>query len=156
MAVAVLTVLAIAVLLGLLLLLGRREHSGVAKELRLISETPLLEARAKAESMLSSATVFKVRTASKPAPVADLPPEVARLFANYEDIVCHEFWLGHAALLEPARLPNYIKIGGDSGFAQILVRPNEETVWISYPEDAADMGTESLPSVWHKLLVAAT
>ena len=156
MAIFLSIVVGIAAVLALLLVLGRREHAVVGRELRAITATPVQQARKQAEDMLMRPSLFKVQPAAEASAMPGLPSDVAGLFAKYEDISRNEFWLGHAALREPARVPGYIKIGGDSEFEEVLVRPGEETIWLSYPEDTLGSKLESLPSVWHKLLLVAS
>ncbi len=155
MVIAIFIVAAVLGVVGVLVFLGRREHAVANREFRAIVAIPVSEARLKAETLLQTG-MFKVIPATVAPTNARLPREVRTLFGQYREISSHEFWLGHAALSESARLPGHIKIGGDSEFEEILVAPDEDTLWLSYPLGELGKNPGSLPSVWYKILVAAS
>jgi len=150
------TIVFIAVVVGALLYAGRREHSATAREINAVLALPVDQARKQAETLLADSRIFKTAVAADPPHKAGLPDDVVALFSRYQEVSKHEFWLGHAALQETPRVPGHIKIGGDAEFEEILVRPGQQTVWLSYPPSVVGSNPEAMPSVWHKLLLVAS
>jgi hypothetical protein len=147
---------AVLAVLGVLLWLGARERRRTGAELAVLSGLPDTEAEAKAVSLLSRPDLFQTRRATRPFANPDLPGHVVALFNRYEHVRCGEFWIGRAALAEPARLPGFLKIGEDLEFTEILVRPGDPRIYISYgagPPSSATLETE--PTIWHEILIAS-
>jgi hypothetical protein len=75
---------------------------------------------------------------------------------RYDEIVRGEFWIGTAALTQPARLPGFIKIGEDFEFTEILVRPGDQKIYVSYGEGPQSFSTlETEETIWHEIIIAS-
>lgn len=124
--------------------MGRREYRSVNSKIQTIRALSIPDARSKATSPLQS-EAFAVVPATNAIAEGTLPTEVRDLFGQYEEISLHECWLGHRALLESARLPGYIKVGGDGGFEELLVLPGNGTLFLSHPVDTLGANPEHIP-----------
>jgi hypothetical protein len=154
MVITLLIVFGVVGIVGVLILVGRREYRAAESDIQAISVMSISEARSRAESLIQSGAFSVVPTANAIA-AGTLPKEMSDLFQDYQEISRDEFWLGHAALQEAARMPDLIKVGGDSDFEELLVRPNDDTLLMSYPPGTLGVNPETLPSVWHRILIAA-
>ena len=100
--------------------------------------------------------MFQTRPAAQQINNPDLPSHVNDLLNRYDEIVRGEFWIGAAALTQPTRLPGFIKIGEDFEFTEILVRPGDQKIHISYgegPQSSATLETEE--TIWHEIIIAS-
>ncbi len=100
------------------------------------------EAERQALVLLGRHEMFHTRPATQQINHPDLPSHVNALLNRYEEIVRGEFWIGTAALTQPARLPGFIKIGEDFEFTEILV-----------PELSSTLETEE--TIWHEIIIAS-
>ena len=131
---------------------GRRETGAALAGLRAMPDT---EAEQRALDLLGRPP-FHVRRATKPLTNPDMPSQVVALLNRYEEVSCGEFWIGIAALTQPTRLPGFIKIGEDSEFTEILVRPGDPKIYISSgegPQSAMTLETER--TIWHVIIIAS-
>jgi len=142
--------------LGVLLWLGARERREAASELAKLRALSDVEAERTALELLHRQALFQTRRATKPVDNPALPSHVVALLNRYEEVTCGEFWIGTAALTQHARLRGFIKIGEDSDFTEILVRPGDPKIYVSYGEGPQSSSTlETEPTVWHELIVAS-
>jgi hypothetical protein len=148
--------IAAAVLLVVLVLIaiGRHEHTRTTIAHAAILSMPVELARAKATALIEAGG-FSTVPPTGDLDLRTLPAGVGELLGRYQEISKHEFWLGRAALSEAARLSGYIKIGGDSEFEEVLVKPSDERVFLSYSAEFIGENPEVLPSVWHEILLVA-
>jgi len=141
--------------LGVLLWLGARERRRTNAELAAITSLPVAVAQERALALLERPDIFQTTRASTPFTRSDLPSHVVALFVLFDHVGCGEFWLGREALSQSARLPGFIKIGEDCEFTEILVRPGDPLIYVSYGDGPQTERTlETVPSVWHELLIA--
>ena len=141
--------------LSVLLWLGARERRGAASELAVIRAMSESDAEKWALDLMKQPP-FHVRQATTALTDSTLPVHVRSLFDRYEEVVCGEFRLATEALTQPARLPGFIKIGEDSEFTEILVRPGDPRIYISYDEGPQSEKTmETEPTIWHSIIVAS-
>jgi len=138
-----------------LLWIGRREHRTRADELARFYALPESEARAWALRMLEQNELFQCKPATCPLPQRVLPQSVRDVLERFEEIERGEFWVGRRALEETPVLAGYIKIGGDFEFEEILVREGSSEIHLSYGPDHGRQPPETMPSLWHKLILAS-
>jgi len=86
---------------------------------------------------------------------AGVPSAVRELFSRYESIGSGESWLDRRVIGPSRNHPEFLSIGFDSEFAEVLVRPGQEPVFTLTPTPAADLEKQSVPSAYHWVLVAA-
>ena len=142
--------------LAVLLWLGARERRATASELAALRSMSSAEAEQQALALLRRADVFQTRPATQQITRQDLPGHVNALLNMYDEIARGEFWIGTAALTQPARLPGFIKIGEDFEFTEILVRPGDQRIYISYGEGPQSSSTlEMEETIWHEILMAS-
>ena len=153
--------LALLLLLGLVLggiwVLGRQaanERAVTARELAAIEALPEPEAKRIAMAMLAEKGLFECKGVASSPPLDGLPASVQDLFGEFEEVVRGEFWLGHAALGEQTPVPGLRKIGGDSEFEEIVVKPKDPAVYSFYGEGPS-VPLQLWPSVWHRIIVAS-
>jgi len=151
----VIPVVALAIL-GALVRRGAREQRVTELELATIRALSEPDAERFAQELLARPGLFQTRPASKPFTDPDVPPHVRALLDQFEEVVCGELWVGVAALNQPARLPGYPKIGEDSEFTEILVRPGDSKIHVSYGDGPQSLSTlETETSIWHEIIVAS-
>jgi len=138
--------------LGLLLWQGARERRETKRELDRIKALSPPEARAMALQLLGDPELFQCKAASATDPLPTLPQSVTELLTRYDEIVHGEFWIGHSALVQPARKAGYRKIGEDFEFTELLVRPDSEAVYVSYGEQPPDEAPEAVATAWHLII----
>ncbi len=139
-----------------LLWLGARERRTTGAELATLRSMSGAEAEQKALALLGRDEMFHTRPATQQINRPDLPAHVNALLNRYDEIVRGEFWIGTAALTQPARLPGFIKIGEDFEFTEILVRPGDQKIYISYGEGPQSSSTlETEETNWHEIVIAS-
>ncbi len=154
---ALITIAVVAVAwagLAYLLAVGKREHQQTERELARVRALSPADARRRALQVLRDRQDWQVRRAGGP-PTLTIPPAVADLLSEYEEIVRGEFWIGRSALSEPARVPGFVKVGGDFEFCELMVKGSGPEVFSSYAEGGPSERLESSPTIWHKLLEVA-
>jgi hypothetical protein len=119
-----------------------------------ILSMPVELARAKATALIEAGT-FSTVLATGEIDLNPLPADVGELLSRYQEISKHEFWLGRSGLSEVARVLGCLKIGGDSDFEEVLVKPGDRRIFLSYPPETIGENPEFLPSIWHKILLVA-
>jgi hypothetical protein len=134
--------------------LDRREHTRITIAQAAILLMPVELARAKAISLIQAGS-FSTVPASDDLDVDTLPKGAGELLLRYQEMYKHEFWLGRSGLADAARVPGCLKIGGDSDFEEVLVKPGDERIFLSHPEEFIGQNPEILPSIWHKILLVA-
>ena len=137
-----------------LLWIGKREHQQADRELARVRALPAADAKRRALQLLRDGGAWQVRPAVG-APNATTPPAVAELLGEYEEIVRGEFWIGRSALREPARLPGFIRVGGDFEYCELMVKDTGLELFSSYGEGEPQERLESSPTIWHKILEVA-
>jgi len=143
-------------ILGVLLWIGAREHRKAGSELAALRALSEIDAKRLALELLERQDMFHSRKAMHPVDNSGLPDHVVDLLSRYDEVEYGEFWIGTAALSQPACLPGYIKIGEDSEFTEILVRPGDRRIFVSYGEGPRSSSTlETEPTVWHEIIVAS-
>jgi hypothetical protein len=147
-------VLVILLPLAILLRIGKKERRQVEADLARVRALRPSEAKRLALQLLNSGGDWHARPASSPAS-APLPPAVADILREYEEVVRDEFWIGRSALSEPARVGGLVKIGGDSEFCELMVKPTGLTVYSSYGDSEPGEVPEVSPTIWHKILEVA-
>jgi hypothetical protein len=140
--------------LAFLIWIGKRAYRRTEASLARVEALPTSEARRLALDLLQSGGNWRSRGASGPAS-APLPPAVADIRGQFEEVVRGEFWVGRSALSEPARLGGFIKVGGDFEFCELMVRPTGFEVYSSYGQSEPREPPETSPSIWHKILEVA-
>ena len=142
--------------LAVLLWLGARERRTTESELTALRSMSSTEAEQQALLLLARHEMFQTHPATQQINHPDLPSHVNALSNRYDEIVRGEFWIGTAALTQPARLPGFIKIGEDFEFTEILVRPGDQKIYISYGEGPPSSSTlETEETIWHEILIAS-
>ena len=142
--------------LAVLLWLGARERRTTSSELAALRSLSSAEAEHKALVLLGRDEMFHTRPATQQIDHPDLPSHVNALLNRYGEIVRGEFRIGTAALTQPARLPGFIKIGEDFEFTEILVRPGDQKIYISYGEGPQSSSTlETEETIWHEIIIAS-
>jgi hypothetical protein len=140
--------------LAYLLSVGKREHQQAERELARVRALSPADAKRRALQVLRDGAEWQVRPAVGP-PNATIPPAVSDLLGEYEEIVRGEFWIGRSALREPARLPGFIKVGGDFEYCELMVKDAGLELFSSYVEGEHREKLESSPTIWHKILEVA-
>jgi hypothetical protein len=134
---------------------GRREHRDAERKLQALYALPESEARRQALALLEQEGLFNCKPASGPLPKLALPPSVLEVLERFERIERQEFWVGRSALTEKGALAGYTKIGADFEFEEILVREGSTAIYLSYGPQHGEAPPETMPSLWHKLILAA-
>jgi hypothetical protein len=135
------------------------EHyvAAIAAYERGLAELPLAEARAEAERLLAEAKYFRVvpwEGAPEALPV-DLAPSLRAVFARVRRVEAQrgEPYLDGADVGPYEWAPQYRQLGRDSEHAYVVVRPNEEMVYIFDETERPDPATaQRFNSVYHWLL----
>jgi hypothetical protein len=91
--------------LAVLLWLGARERRTTESELTALRSMSSTEAEQQALLLLARHEMFQTHPATQQINHPDLPSHVNALLNRYDEIVRGEFWIGTAALTQPARLP---------------------------------------------------
>lgn len=149
--------LLLGIVLGAIWVLGRQaanERAVTARELAAIEALPEPEAKRIAMVMLAENSLFECKGVVASPPLDGLPASVQDLFREFEEVVRGEFWLGHAALGEQTPVPGLRKIGGDSEFEEIVVKPEDPAVYSFYGEGPS-VPLQPWRSVWHRIIVAS-
>jgi len=142
--------------LGVLIWLGAEERSGFEVELASVRALSEADAERLAIDLLTRPGLFQTRAASAAFTSQEVPSHVRSLLSRFEEIVRGEFWVGVAALEQRARLPGFLKIGEDSELTQILVRPGDSRIHVSYGEGPRSVSTvETAPTIWHQIIVVS-
>ena len=143
-------------ILGALLWIGARERRSAGSELAALRAMPEVDAKRLALELLERQDMFDVREAVHSVDNSGLPDHVVDLLNRYDEVKYGEFWIGTAALSEPSTRPGYIKIGEDSEFTEILVRPGDRRIYVSYGEGPqSSLTLETEPTVWHEIIIAS-
>ena len=140
--------------IAVLIWIGKREHRRTDDRLARLGALPTAEAKQLVLDLLGSGGDWRARRASDPAS-GPLPPAVADILGQFEEVVRGEFWVGRSALSQPARLRGFIKVGADREFCELLVRPGGPEVYSSYGVSEPLEAPETSPSIWHKVLEVA-
>ena len=137
--------------LGVLLAQGRREHRQVESKLARMRALPPSEARRLALERMRNGSDWRLKEAAGPASTA-LPPAVADILGEFEEVVCGEFWVGREALGQAARVDGFVKIGEDFELCELMVKPAGDEVYSSYSDAEPGEPPEVSPTVWHRIL----
>jgi hypothetical protein len=154
---ALVTIAVVAVLWGgfaLLLARGRKEYQQIEGELAKVRALPPPKAKELALALLRGGHGWQVRVAEGPAD-SSLPPAVADILGEYEEVVRGEFWVGRSALRDAARISGFFKIGEDFEFCELMVNATGPEVFSSYGDVEPREPPEVSPTVWHKILEVA-
>jgi hypothetical protein len=138
--------------LGILGLLGARERKVIEAGLQCLEALAEAEARIYALELLQRPGLFAATRARGNLEALNLPSGVSELLSQYEEVVRGEFWVGRAALDQPARVQGYVKIGEDFEFEEIVVRAGDSRVYSSYGDAPVQDPMESVRTVWHKII----
>jgi hypothetical protein len=141
--------------LGVLLWLGAREHRGTKRDLEEIDSLPEAKARTIALELLARRDLFTSKLATETLTNPSLPASVREVLERYEEIVRDEFWVGRAALSQSTRRAGFTKIGEDEEFEEILVRPGDERIHLSFGHVPNNEPTETVPTLWHQLIIVS-
>jgi hypothetical protein len=142
--------------IGVMLRLGRKEHQSAASELALIRALSETEAEQLAMMLIKRPGLFKVQNASVPFGNPDVPTHVRELLSRFDEIASGEFWIGVSALAQTARVAGFLKIGEDSELTELLVKPGDSRIYVSYDEGLPASSTlETEPSIWHEIVIAS-
>ena len=142
--------------IAVLLWRGARARGATQAQLTAVRSMSSAAAEQQALALLRRHDVFQTRPATHPVNRPDLPSHVSALLNQYEEVVRGEFRISTAALTQPARIPGFIKIGEDFEFTEILVRPGDPKIYISYGEGPQSSSTlAATETIWHEIITAA-
>lgn len=102
----------------------------------------------------------KVRTAAGPAPLPaglGLPAGVRDLFSRFTSVRMEygDLVLDGSGIARSTTHKGFIVIGSDTEHAEVLVRPDDETVFIADPDERDVATFENYPSVYHLIVCYA-
>lgn len=149
-------ILAILGGVAILMWLGSKERKVTEAELAAVRSLSSADAEALALDLLKRPDLFETEPAvALPLP-HDLPEHVQALFAQYASIRRGEFILSINSLAQEALLPGFFKVGEDFEFTEILVRSNDNRVYVSYGEGPRSEKTlEPEETIWHEIIMAS-
>ena len=139
---------------GLLLWSGAKERRTAEATLASIRALSDADAEHLAILLLARPDLFQTRPASGPIRHPALPPSVLSLFGRFEEVVSGEFFVSTDSIQPSERLPGYLKIGEDSEFTEILVKPGSSRLFV-LPGEGPGLPVEEEPSIWHELIIVS-
>ena len=140
--------------LGVLLWLGAKERRRTEADLASIRDLSCQAAERLAMALLNRPGLFGVVPAPVPFSHPGVPPHVVSLFNHFAEVARGEFRIAQDLLPRSPRLSGFIKIGEDSEFTEILVKPGASEVFVQ-PGEGPDQPLEPEPTVWHLIITAS-
>ena len=138
----------------MLIWLGSREYRQISTELNNLYSLPEPEAKKWALRLIEEG-LFQCKSASSVIKKSSIPDGAFEILDRFDEISRNEFWIARNALSDKASIDGFVKIGGDAGFEEILVRAGSNEVYLSYGPKHGKKPLEEIPSLWHLLIIAS-
>ena len=131
-------------------------YKQVSEEIRLIGRMPTSDAKRDALALLSDQTKFTVIGAVTSAQVSQpLGKELREFFDRFESVTAlrGETTLSRNAVAPSSLRSGFFRLGTDSEFAEIVARPEEDSVFLIDGTESNDPPPQNgYPSIYHFLL----